>query len=366
MKKYLLKYLKFYLLFSLSITFFSCSDDDKNSQDTVTIKMINPTTVDIGTEINIIGYNLDKINKVIFPGNIEVTDFVLVGNSQINVKTPPGISNGNITLKTAAGRETVSHTTLKLAQPEILSFSPSEVAESQVLFIRGNDLGSIKTITFPDNIVVEALDFVRKSDDEIRIKIPKGVEEGLADINLMTANNKVLTLSGIYLIASFVEPEPIMINDFEQHGDHNGGWDGSWDGFSKCFNEDGNAFIKTTEQFEWNWIFNCNHQNNSGILTIIEDVEKYVIRLDVKIESGVVGAEKAALRFILADSWDYHHEPGLLPATTSGEWVTVEVPVSYWNMSGKLDLTKGTNGLYGGPLPAGVCFDNFRFQQVVE
>lgn len=159
-----------------------------------------------------------------------------------------------------------------------------------------------------------------------------------------------------------VLPTDIMLNDFEEHGDHNSSWDGSWaDGSATEFpTENGNTFLRTVKPVA-GWIVNCNHQADVGgaFGANVDDLSRYVVKFDLKIEAGVTGLSAVPMQVVLGDGWFWYGE-GLFPETTDGEWITVTV--SSDAIAGPKDLTTGTNGLFSDSVavPAGVCIDNFR------
>ena len=65
----------------------SCDDDD-NGVNGVALHSFGPGPVLRGNIIKIIGSDLGKVNKVVFPDNVEVTEFVSQNNSLIEVEVP--------------------------------------------------------------------------------------------------------------------------------------------------------------------------------------------------------------------------------------------------------------------------------------
>ncbi|KAA6326270.1 hypothetical protein EZS27_024603 [termite gut metagenome] len=364
---------KFITLFFLSLfiiapMLFSCEEDDENDSETAgSVKIINISPVVAGQHISITGSNIDQVTAVIFPPSIEVKDFKLVGKFEISVPIPTGAQTGTLTLRTPDGDITTIQSVV-IANPAVTSVTP-EVEAGGIISIRGKDLGSTVQVIFPVNdvdVVINALDFIRKTENEIKITVPMTVSEGSVVLKLITSNNTVLTTPTINLTPApeeTIDIPPVIVMDFEQHGGHNGGWDNSWANNTEIITQGDNSYLRVTGTLN-DWILNCNHQSNGAPAPVIENIEKYVLKLDVMIEDGVSGAENAELQFVFANQWNYWYGAGLLPATTNGKWVTVEVPTSYWNLTGTFDLSNDTYGLHGGPVPGGVCFDNLRFQQV--
>ena len=97
-------------------------------------------------------------------------------------------------------------------------------------------------------------------------------------------------------------PDPILattkvVNDWEEHGGHNGSWDNGWSGGTTIVTEDGNNYLKITGSVD-GWLINCNHQSNGAPSLSIANIENYVLKLDVKIDASVTGAELAQLQLV--------------------------------------------------------------------
>jgi len=55
----------------------------------------------------------------------------------------------------------------------------------------------IQQVIFPDNVVVDALHFKRKSDTEIIVVVPPGTINGLGALQLVTIDGRTLTTTNI-------------------------------------------------------------------------------------------------------------------------------------------------------------------------
>ncbi len=168
-----------------------------------------------------------------------------------------------------------------------------------------------------------------------------------------------------------ITPETIMLNDFEDSGDHNASWDGSWtDAEATEFltDEKGNVYLhlaKTLDNKDGSWVINCNHQDKGTV----SGIENYCIKFDIKIEEGTVGASQAAMQFVLADKWLWVGA-GMFPESTDGKWITVSYKIADLasDLTGDYTLGMNTTGIYGGstdaPVPAGICLDNLRLDPI--
>lgn len=153
----------------------------------------------------------------------------------------------------------------------------------------------------------------------------------------------------------------IMLNSFEDTGDHNSSWDGSWtSGVELEFPQEanGNTYLRLKTTVDGDiWLVNCNHQD----IGTVSGIENYVIKFDLLIENGITGASEAAMQFVLGDKWLWVGA-GMFPETTDGKWMTISRNISDLNadLTGDLAIGKNTNGLYGTNIPQGICIDNLR------
>ncbi|WP_430933972.1 glycan-binding surface protein [Saccharicrinis sp. 156] len=312
------------------------------------------------TDIVITGDNLDVVDKVMFTGGIEgvITQQL---QSQLNVTIPVGAITGVITLIAINGEEVVSSSEIEIQQnlPNFQSYGENKATPGEVLTIIGTNLGLIKELVFPGEI--SATEYGIKTDTQVEVYVPFDVTTGFGQIKMITYEGEEGLLPEIFIGGTDpITSETIMVMDYEQHGDHNGSWDNSWSGNTTVVEEGGNTFLHVDATIGDGWLMNCNHQSSGAPAPVINNVENYMIKLDIRIEEGVSGAENAAMQFVLGDSWNWYGT-GLFPATTSGNWITVSVDPAQLNLSGTLDLSSGTNGMYGGPIPGGISVDNLRF-----
>lgn len=172
-----------------------------------------------------------------------------------------------------------------------------------------------------------------------------------------------LIIKKIYVTYQTSSVDPIyftdlVLVDYEKHGGHDGSWDASWGGVGDVKTDDeGNSYVETLLSTGESWLMNCNHQADGAPGPVVEDASLYVVKFDVMIPDGVSGASAAAMQVVLGDGWNWVGE-GFFPETTGGKWITVTL--DSLALSGALDCSSGTNGIYGGPFPAGICIDNLR------
>ncbi|MCG6187248.1 glycan-binding surface protein [Maribellus maritimus] len=324
--------------------FSSFSPDESKANNTITIE----------------GTDLDLVVDVKFAG--EVSGVIeSQTETQLQVTVPVGASSGLIQLITKNGNliASSSEITITANLPEITGFSEPKGTPGEILTIEGSNLLLIKELIFPGD--VKATAYGVKTDEMVQVYVPIDVEKGYGNITIITYEGEQGLSPDLFIGGTDpITDETIIVMDFEQHGGHDGYWDSGWSGNTEILEENGNIFLRVNGALD-GWILNCNHQANGAPAPVINNVEDYVLKFDIRIEEGITGAENAQLQFVFADQWNYWYGAGLLPATTSGDWITVSVPVSTWGLTGTFDLSSGTNGLYGGVIPAGVSLDNLRF-----
>jgi hypothetical protein len=367
---------KFITLFFLSLfiiapMLFSCEDDDENDSETAgSVKIINISPVVAGQHISITGSNIDQVTAVIFLPNIEVKDFKLVGKFEISVPIPSGAQTGTLTLRIQDGDITTIQSDV-IANPAVTSVTP-EVETGGILSIRGNDLSSVVQAIFPGNILVNALDFARKTNDEIRITVPNNAEGGTYSVSLVTSHGNILNTPGISVISTgggeeipAVDPiteATVMVMDFEVHSS---GHDASWDNWESSFDSDqakADGFITLASRPGW-WVVGCNHESSSMPSV---DPTKYVFKIDIKATKPItitggyefqfsIGGEKISSQLIV--DGDYIK-------TKNNDWETLRIEVG--DLLPNPTSSSGDYGIILNNSPgdmdfAGLCFDNLRF-----
>ena len=323
------------------------------------VASLNPDPIVSGNNLQIYGTYLDIVSAVSIAG--EAVNINSQSETQIEVAVPYATSGSGLNISFTNVNGTVSDVaTLDVIETTLayITKMDSSTEPGSTLTIEGKNFPNLTEITLGNRSCEYA---VSVSGEVLFLLVPSNVSIGTLEL-------KLVSVDGSYLTSLSVEnrgPDPILpttviVNDYEPHGDHDASWDLGWDGNTEIVTEDDNSYLRVTNELN-GWIINCNHQSNGAPAPVINNIENYVLKLDVKIEEGVSGAENGAFQFVFADQWNYWYGTGLLPASTGGGWMTISVPVDMWGLSGQLDMSSGTNGLFGGPVPAGVSFDNLRF-----
>lgn len=210
-----MKRLYFYLstlfcLFALGLSTVACSEDDEfGANEGLTIKVYSPTKVIPGQEVVISGTGLDFVTSVIFPGDVSATSVEVINAGMIKVVTPAGIdaNGGELVVKTA-DESVTAHIPMTIGNPKINIVNPSDKASiGDELTITGTDMEFFTKAYFPlgegeEPLVVNAIDFNRKSTSQLRLSVPRGIVSGPAAIRLETCDGKQYTLPEIELDAT--------------------------------------------------------------------------------------------------------------------------------------------------------------------
>lgn len=162
----------------LSLGFSACSDDDTAAFHHSQLHSFGPCPVLRGETIRIIGSGLSNCTKVIFPVDVEVTNFVSKSDTEIVVEVPQEAVPGH--LKLVIGNEVVeSVSMLSFKEPvSIESVSPLKVLAGDEVTVKGDYLNNIATIVFANNYEITTEDFTYQARKELRFKVPAEATSG--------------------------------------------------------------------------------------------------------------------------------------------------------------------------------------------
>lgn len=380
MKQALYKWI--FLFIAGGLAFTSCNDDENSDASSLFVSDFYPAIVMEGTELTVVGSALTDVTEVVFPGDKISTTITHIDDNTLKVTVPADLNQeaASLIVKTE-NQEVSSRQSIRLAQPKfsMYLFSSNEGAQTNTnITISGQDLLLVEKVMFAKGnkqTVVDAIHMTRKSNDAIKLVIPNDAPiDNEVAVTLLFKNQAQMTLPPIDItegtgeggdesLTDPITPETIMLNDFEEHDGHNSSWDHSWtDSEATEFlvdEETGNTYLYHCKPFgkDGGWMVNCNHVDNGTV----SNVENYVFKFDIKIDSGVTGASEASMQIVFADNWLWVGT-GLFPETTDGKWITVSRNISDLksDLTGDLVIGKNNNGLYGNNIPAGICIDNLR------
>lgn len=167
---------------TVSVGFTACSDDDLDTnpynKSGVNIVAFGPSPIERLDEIRISGTNLDKVDKILFPKNVEAV-FTLDSKEEITCIVPDDAVPGHIRL--VAGRDTVeSLTNVVFLEPiKITSVAPTTgLKAGDLITVKGEYVYNIAQVTFSEGVIVKAEDFVTNTRKEITLRVPSAAISG--------------------------------------------------------------------------------------------------------------------------------------------------------------------------------------------
>lgn len=205
----------FMALALLTMTFSGCNKDDESG--TVILESFGPSPALRGGNIYFLGQNLDKVTTIVFPENVEVSDFELESNNRIKAKVPQEAEPGHVRLLLADGTEVVSKATISFTELiEISEISPMTVRPGEQLTIKGDYLNLIERVTFTGGAEVTSEEFATWERAQIVLTVPMEAQSGiitLSDnavepIELESEEEINVVLPSVNSVASFDDVKP--------------------------------------------------------------------------------------------------------------------------------------------------------------
>ena len=178
-----------------------------------------------------------------------------------------------------------------------------------------------------------------------------------------------ITITKVYFTYENGDSDPIfvsdvMINDFDQHGEHNAYWDNSWSGYATGKMDGDNGYLEVTGEGS-GWLINCNHQSAGQLAPYVEDSSKYNVKFDIWVPAGsVIAADSIVAQVVFCDGWYWIGNISNQEIVGKDKWATITIDYSGANVPATLDMSSGSQGLAiegsGALLPVGAKIDNFR------
>ncbi|MDR1723904.1 MAG: hypothetical protein LBR84_08235 [Tannerella sp.] len=197
----------FFIFLLLGLAMYGCKDEQGSAaEEGLSIKVFSPSKVMEGQKMDITGTGLGNATAVIFPGGISVTAIEATSDNMISVIVPAGIPAEGGELSVKAGDETaVAKVPLTVGKPQYTAMTPSQkVGTGDEFLVVGSDMEFFEKVIFPGesgDIVIDAIDFERKSTSLLRIMVPKGLRSGPGQIKLQTVSGSIIALPEMELTA---------------------------------------------------------------------------------------------------------------------------------------------------------------------
>ena len=363
-----------------------------------------PSEARIGDEITMTGANFNMIEAIYF-GEVKVTGYTKRADDEMVFVIPAAVETGSYNMKfvlTTGEEETCAS-----------SIDVKGAMTTVVLFEGEHDLGS-----WSSNLTVSAdkfakipygaemhLEFViNESTTEpwyqvkpMDMKNWAGVQSVIdtfggdvmqfnpgtthaslvlsdADLQLFAEagvafGGHFITITKVYFTYENGDSDPIfvsdvMINDFDQHGEHNAYWDNSWSGYATGKMDGDNGYIEITSEGS-GWLINCNHQSAGQLAPVIGDTSLYNVKFDIWVPAGsVIAADSIVAQVVFCDGWYWIGNISNQEIVGKDKWATITIDYSNANVPATLDMSSGAQGLAiegsGALLPVGAKIDNFR------
>ena len=181
------------LLLASGLFVAACGDDDLDNMQTsvngVTLKSFGPCPLTRGESMEVIGVNLGKVSKVLFPkGNQRLYDtktyeeaqFSLNTDGKLSVTVPDEVVPGKLRL--VVGSDTiVSNSFVSFKEEGVIKnveLSSTDVRAGDIITVKGEYVWNMIYATFADNVVVYAEDLLKNTRNEIQIAVPAAAVSG--------------------------------------------------------------------------------------------------------------------------------------------------------------------------------------------
>lgn len=199
-----MKIIKYILLFTFLVTFWTCKKD----QPVPMITSVDPIFGPAETLVNFEGANLQNIEEITFSG--QTVNFNTAYNSEVALlfRVPSNVPLGDhvVEFKTPGGTTNTSFK-VTLEPPAIFELSPEFASPGEIVTIKGKNFFEPVEVYFFDSIQAE---IVNLFPDSMEVIVPTGIEKGRVSVR---ANGGV-ALSPV----NFFSINPILVNDFDGNG----------------------------------------------------------------------------------------------------------------------------------------------------
>ena len=370
-----------------------------------------PSEARIGDEITMTGANFNMIEAIYF-GEVKVTGYTKRADDEMVFVIPAAVETGTYNMKfvlTTGEEETcASSIDVKGAMTTVVlwegttDLGTSWDGSVAVNLAFGADWGTNHFARIPYGSTLH-VEFTANVDQSTyyQLKICDGTWTALANVpglnewgsidvsadathfsyQISKENHDLLYASGLVVMGyactvtkvyvtyenadvDLPLPSDIMVNDFDQHGEHNASWDNSWAGYATGKIDGDNGYLEVTSEGS-GWLINCNHQSAGQLAPYVEDSSKYNVKFDIWIPEGAAIADNSVIaQVIFCDSWYWIGNLNTGDIAGKGKWMTWTIDYSNAKVPAVLDMSSGAQGLSiessGALLPVGTKIDNFR------
>ncbi|PIB36235.1 hypothetical protein BFP72_12960 [Reichenbachiella sp. 5M10] len=157
----------------------ACEEKDDNKLgDEVALYSFGPSVLR-GGQLKFIGANLEKVERIILPNNVEVlaSEFDSLTSELIVIDVPDNVVEGTIALQVADGEDIVTKTRLSILEPiTITSIPETAVRPSTVVTIEGTYLNLITEVVFSTNKSVTT--FEEQERGILKVRVPADAGTG--------------------------------------------------------------------------------------------------------------------------------------------------------------------------------------------
>ncbi|MDO4320673.1 MAG: hypothetical protein Q4C34_08865, partial [Bacteroidales bacterium] len=165
---------------------------------TASVTALSKTDLREGEEVTVIGENLQLVNRVIFPGDIEVAEFsVNADGTALTVAVPVGTCSGVINLELFS-LDRIATPEFTVPTIEIISVSPNRnVTPGARLTVKGSLLDLVSAIEFPGGEIIRTGWTVNNTGTEMTVTVPASMVDGkitfIQNDNIRVASEGITT-----------------------------------------------------------------------------------------------------------------------------------------------------------------------------
>jgi len=179
-RAYFLLFLSLIIVAGLSV---SCSDDNTSSSGKVELLSFGPSPIPRGSELQILGSNLEQVESVVLPGAGAISEFTKKSATELRLIVPKTAEDGRITLNVGS-LEITSLSILTInGMVELTGFSPLTAKAGEIVRLEGKDFDFVQEVVFTSDIHILKEDFISQSKEVIEVVVPIEAQSGSLAVN---------------------------------------------------------------------------------------------------------------------------------------------------------------------------------------